>query len=234
MKRHPARSVRKLLASSGAMIVALALATTFAMPATSASANLAQTPVSQDSTPPGHLQDLAVSSRVAEPSVVRDSSQVVRVYRPTGPGTTAVGGWAAPIDRPINSPWGPRPVICTAGVGCDSGFHRGDDFAAPCGTPIYAASAGTVSSITRGGLAGDEIVIQHAGNVSTAYSHMYDSGILVSMGQVVSAGQNIALVGSTGDSTGCHLYFEYRIGGLTVDPVPAMASHGIILRLGGS
>ena len=218
------------------MIVALALATTFAMPATSASANLAQTPAQQiqDSAPTGHLQDLTVSRGVAEPPVVRDSSEVVRVYRATGPGTTSTGGWAAPINRPINSPWGPRAVICTPGVGCDSGFHRGDDFAAPCGTPIYAASAGTVSSITRGGLAGDEIVIQHAGGVSTAYSHMYDSGILVSMGQVVSAGQNIALVGSTGDSTGCHLYFEYRIGGLPVDPVPAMASHGIILRLGGS
>jgi murein DD-endopeptidase MepM/ murein hydrolase activator NlpD len=215
--------------------VALALASTVAIPATSASGNsVSGNSVSGSALPAPrteHLQRLAVSAGVAEPPVVRDSSQVVRVYRQAGPGATSAGGWAAPINRPINSPWGPRTVICTNGVGCDSGFHRGDDFAASCGTPIYSVSAGTVTAITRGGLAGDEIVISHAGNVSTAYSHMFDNGILVSVGQVVSAGQNIGLVGSSGDSTGCHLYFEYRIGGLPVDPVPAMASHGILLRV---
>jgi murein DD-endopeptidase MepM/ murein hydrolase activator NlpD len=226
--RRSGRPIRKLFASAGAMMVAVALAATVAIPATSASGNMAQGVAR-----PAHLQGLVVSAGIAGSAVVRDSSTVVRVYRQAGPGTASTGGWTAPIDRPINSPWGPRAVICTGGVGCDSGFHRGDDFAASCGTPFYAVTAGMVTAITRGGLAGDQIVISHAGGVSTAYSHMFDSGILVSVGQTVSAGQNIGLVGSSGDSTGCHLYFEYRIGGLPVDPVPAMASHGVALRLGG-
>ncbi len=219
------RPVRKLLASAAAMLVALGLAATVAIPATSASGNSVV-----GGARPGHLQQLAVSADVAEQLVVRDSFQVARVYRKAAPAITSSGGWTVPIDRPINSPWGPRATICTSGVGCDSGFHRGDDFAASCGTPFYSVSAGTVTAITRGGLAGDQITVSHAGGISTAYSHMFDNGILVSIGQVVSAGQNIGLVGSSGDSTGCHLYFEYRIGGLAVDPVPAMASHGVVLR----
>ncbi|MET4782619.1 M23 family metallopeptidase [Glaciihabitans sp. UYNi722] len=224
-------SVRRLLASTGAMVVALGLAATMAIPAASASGGFAsngRAATYQTS----HTQRLAVGTSVSAPVVTRDGLQIVRVYRQAGNSIASVGGWAIPIDRPINSPWGPRAVICTGGVGCDTGFHRGDDFGAGCNTPFYAVSDGTVTNITRGGLAGDQITVTHAGGISTAYSHMFDSGILVSIGQPVSAGQNIGLVGSSGDSTGCHLYFEYRIGDLPVDPAPAMASHGIMLRVG--
>ncbi|MDQ1598081.1 MAG: hypothetical protein QOI70_1505 [Microbacteriaceae bacterium] len=212
------------------MVAALALAATVAIPvtATAASANLdspASTPVESAQ----HDQALTVSSAVHLGTVTRDSSTIARFFRAANPSAPAAGGWTAPIYRPITSPWGPRQVICTAGVGCDSGFHRGDDFGAPCGTPIYAVAAGVVTSITRYGLAGDEITITHGGGISTAYSHMFDSGILVTQGEAVTAGQNIALAGSSGDSTGCHLYFEYRVNGVTVNPQPAMAAHGVIL-----
>jgi murein DD-endopeptidase MepM/ murein hydrolase activator NlpD len=228
---HPVRrpSIRKLIASAGAMLAVIGLAATMAIPGTSASAT--QTAQSAPTTAVS-AQTMKVNSSALDEPVSWDNTQVtiaVPGQRQPGPGTSTVGGWANPIYRPITSPWGPRPVICTAGVGCDSGFHRGDDFGAPCNTPFYAVTAGVVTSITHAGLAGDEIVITHAGGISTAYSHMYDSGILVSQGEQVSAGQNIGLTGSTGDSTGCHLYFEYRVNGLTVNPQPAMAAHGIIL-----
>lgn len=222
------RKIRKTLASVGATFVAIALAASVGIPITEASANEfsahAQL-VSLDT----QSQNLTVSEQVAAATAIRDGSTVSKSGRQAGPSSASSGGWSVPIHATMNSGWGPRDVICTAGVGCDSGYHRGDDFAAHCGTPIYAVSAGVVTEVTRGGLAGDEIVIRHAGNVSTAYSHMYDSGILVSLGDEVSAGQNIAQVGSSGDSTGCHLYLEYRVNGTTVDPQPALAAHGIVI-----
>ncbi len=175
-------------------------------------------------------QGLSVGKQVVSVTVARDKFAVGHLYKEGGPGIGSLGGWAKPTSAAITSPWGPRGVICTAGAGCDSGFHHGDDFAAACGTPFYAASGGTVSSITYGGLAGDEIVISYgSGGISTAYSHMFDNGIFVQVGQPVLAGQNIGAMGSSGDSTGCHLYFEYRIDNVTVDPVPAMQGHGITL-----
>lgn len=212
------------------MAAALALAATVAIPvtATAASASLGSPAASAlDSTQ--HDQAMTVSSKVTLGTISRDSSTIARFFRTANPSAPTTGGWTAPIVRPITSPWGPRQVICTAGVGCDTGFHRGDDFGAACGTPIYAVAAGVVTAITRYGLAGDEIVISHGGGISTAYSHMFDSGILVTQGETITAGQNIALVGSSGDSTGCHLYFEYRVNGVTVNPQPAMAAHGVIL-----
>ncbi len=223
-----ARRLRKALASAAAGVVVLALTAMMAIP--TATASVASPSASTALTyPAGHAQGMSVSERAKVAAITRDGSTVVRAYRTAGAGVGDVGGWADPIRRPVNSPWGPRNVICTSGVGCDAGFHRGDDFAASCGTPFYAASAGVVTSVTYGGLAGDEIVIAHAGGISTAYSHMFDNGILVAKGQPVVAGQNIGRVGSSGDSTGCHLYFEYRIGRNTVDPQPAMAAHGIVL-----
>lgn len=175
-------------------------------------------------------QELFVNTRAATTAVTRDKFSIGHLYKQGGPGIGSTAGWAKPSSAAITSPWGPREVVCTSGSGCDSGFHHGDDFAAACGTPFYAASGGTVASITYGGLAGDQIVINYgSGGISTAYSHMFDNGIFVQVGQPVVAGQNIGAMGSSGDSTGCHLYFEYRIDNVTVDPVPAMQGHGITL-----
>ncbi len=229
--RHAVPFLRRILVASLATLVALGVASSLVLPAASATGAAGEAQ-SQAIVHAGHVQSVAVSRDATVASVVRDGILIGRAYPQGGPGIGSVDGWANPIARPIVSGWGPRQVICTAGVGCDSGFHRGDDFAAPCGTPFYAASGGTVSAVTYGGLAGDEIVISYGQGISTAYSHMFDSGVLVAEGEKVVAGQNIGQVGSSGDSTGCHLYFEYRIDGLTVDPVPAMASHGIALGAG--
>jgi murein DD-endopeptidase MepM/ murein hydrolase activator NlpD len=227
LRSKPKTPLRRLLAAAVATIVSLGLASALALPAASATGAAGE--IQAQAIAHGPTQSVSVARNASMASVVRDKIVIGKAYPQGGPGIGSVDGWAKPIDRPIVSPWGPRQVICTSGVGCDSGFHRGDDFAAPCGTPFYAASGGTVTSVTYAGLAGDEIVITYGQGISTAYSHMFDSGVLVAVGEKVVAGQNIGQVGSSGDSTGCHLYFEYRIQGLTVDPVPAMASHGIQL-----
>ncbi|HHT85176.1 MAG TPA: peptidoglycan DD-metalloendopeptidase family protein [Firmicutes bacterium] len=95
-------------------------------------------------------------------------------------------------------------------------FHAGIDIAVDSGVPIKAAEDGTVIVATRDSGYGYYVVIDHGGGISTLYAHC--SKLLVNKGDVVTRGQTIALVGSTGMSTGPHLHFEVRVNGATDDP----------------
>ncbi|GAA4160901.1 hypothetical protein GCM10022286_17680 [Gryllotalpicola daejeonensis] len=131
-------------------------------------------------------------------------------------------GWAVPVYGPIASPFGPRPAPC---AGCTT-WHEGDDIAAAFNTPIHAAHAGTVVFAGWNGGYGNFILIDDGDGISTAYGHNINGGIVVSVGQHVTAGQVIGHVGSTGHSTGPHLHFEVRRNGVQINPVPWMAQHG--------
>jgi murein DD-endopeptidase MepM/ murein hydrolase activator NlpD len=107
-------------------------------------------------------------------------------------------------------------------------FHYGIDLAAPFGSPIYAAGDGVVIEAGPASGFGQWVVIQHANGDLSVYGHM--SKFLVHKGERVQAGQLIALVGSEGESTGNHLHFEVRVGGLNgdrVDPVAWLAARGV-------
>ena len=132
-------------------------------------------------------------------------------------------GWARPASGHVTSPFGSR-VPPTGGV---NPFHGGTDIGAGCNAPIYAAHTGEVIYAGYFGTYGNFILIQHDGNVRTGYAHIVSGGILVGYGQTVSVGQQIARVGSTGASTGCHLHFEVRIGNSQVDAQPFMRARGI-------
>jgi len=106
-------------------------------------------------------------------------------------------------------------------------LHAGADFGAACGTPIYSVSAGRVSYAGPSSGYGNLIVVDHGGGVSSAYAHMERNGIYVSVGQQVAAGQNIAGVGTSGGSTGCHLHLEVRQGNVATDPMVFLASKGV-------
>ena len=94
--------------------------------------------------------------------------------------------------------------------------HKGMDFAAPAGTPIYAAASGTVTSASYSGNAGNMIVINHGNGLQTYYMHC--NSMYVRAGQTVSKGQNIGAVGSTGNSSGPHLHFQVMQNGTPVNP----------------
>lgn len=96
-------------------------------------------------------------------------------------------------------------------------LHAGIDIAAPTGTPIKAAATGQVISAGWSGGYGNLVLIAHGGGIVTAYGHQ--SQIATSSGQVVSRGQLIGYVGSTGHSTGPHLHFEVRVNGSPTDPL---------------
>ena len=102
----------------------------------------------------------------------------------------------------------------------DNSFHKGTDMAAPEGTPYYAADSGTVMYATNGGGynggAGNWVVISHGNGIVTKYMHSLET--FVNPGDYVERGQNIGLVGNTGNSFGAHLHFQVEVDGVAVNP----------------
>ncbi|SFI64085.1 murein hydrolase activator EnvC family protein [Thermoflavimicrobium dichotomicum] len=96
--------------------------------------------------------------------------------------------------------------------------HKGIDIPRPVGTPIYAAASGTVVKAGPSSGFGYLIIVDHGNGLATWYGHMYASGVYVSPGQKVRAGQTIGAVGNNGQSTGPHLHFEVRKNNTPVNP----------------
>lgn len=107
-------------------------------------------------------------------------------------------------------------------------MHRGLDFAAPRGTPIYAAGDGTVTAAGRNGGFGNYVRIRHNARYSTAYAHM--TRIATRKGRRVKQGQVIGYVGSTGSSTGPHLHYEILTDGRQVNPLKVKMPSGRRLK----
>lgn len=94
--------------------------------------------------------------------------------------------------------------------------HKGIDIGAKTGTPIYAVLDGTVVYSGVQGAYGNVIVLEHPDFVMTVYAHNEKN--IVSLNEVVTKGQQIATVGATGNASGAHLHFEYRIKGKAINP----------------
>lgn len=106
--------------------------------------------------------------------------------------------------------------------------HSGQDFAVSIGTDVHAVHGGTVVTAGWGGAYGNNIVIRHADNTYSQYGHL--SKIQVRVGEHVNTGEQIALSGNTGNSTGPHLHFEIRktpYYGSSVSPLPFLRAEGV-------
>jgi murein DD-endopeptidase MepM/ murein hydrolase activator NlpD len=121
--------------------------------------------------------------------------------------------WPLPGDGRTFSGFGPRKPPCPGATS----FHNGVDIGGEYGATIVAVLAGTVTIATYNSSAGNYVGIDHGNGVSTRYCHA--SKLLVKPGEYVLQGQPIALVGSTGVSTGPHLHFAVLINGQYVDPM---------------
>lgn len=119
----------------------------------------------------------------------------------------------------LTQPFGPSPYAFEPAYGGYPHFHTGVDLSAPQDTPVVAAYAGVVALVGFDALGyGNYVVIAHGGSLTTLYGHL--DKVLVGPGQSVSAGYPIGLEGSTGNSTGPHVHFEFRVGGVPQDPLP--------------
>lgn len=142
-------------------------------------------------------------------------------------GEVSMSGWAAPATGPITSGYGPRNS--PGGIG--STYHRGIDLGAGgCNGPIWAANKGQVVVAGPSSGYGNLIEIDHGNGIHTRYGHMYNDGVLVKVGDQITAGQQIAKVGSNGNSTGCHLHFEVLMNGQQVDPKAFLDQVGVIIK----
>ena len=106
-------------------------------------------------------------------------------------------------------------------------MHAGVDIPGPIGTPIYATADGVVAHAGRQGGYGNMVELSHGKGIATRYGHL--SKILVADNTRVTRGQLIALMGSTGRSTGSHLHYEVRIDGHAVNPIPFLTTADYLL-----
>ena len=133
----------------------------------------------------------------------------------TAPQAGPPGTWLRPIAGPITSGFGQR----------GGSLHAGIDFGAPIGTPVYAASSGSVIAAGAASGFGQWVKLRHLGNITTVYGHI--SRWTVTVGEAVQAGQLIAYSGNEGRSTGPHLHFEVRVDGIAVDPITFYTARGV-------
>jgi murein DD-endopeptidase MepM/ murein hydrolase activator NlpD len=111
-----------------------------------------------------------------------------------------------------------------------SKMHKGVDFAAPIGTPIFAAGSGSIEEIGRKGGYGNYVKIRHSNGYSTAYGHASSFAKNLKKGSQVKQGDIIAYVGSTGAATGPHLHFEVLVNNQQVNPMKVKLDPGVKLN----
>jgi murein DD-endopeptidase MepM/ murein hydrolase activator NlpD len=166
----------------------------------------------------GPLTPLSFSTRGQEPTAdtlranrLLDQMDRLNLYR--------IAAQKAPFANPVKdsfrftSKFGPRRDPKTGG----RRMHKGVDFAAPNGTPLYATADGVVTHAGWSSGYGRLVKIQHEFGIETRYAHQ--SKIRVKVGQRVSRGQRIGDMGASGRVTGVHLHYEVRVGGKAVNPM---------------
>jgi murein DD-endopeptidase MepM/ murein hydrolase activator NlpD len=193
-------------AAIGSALFGLLLGTGYVLPA------YAQDPTVPSSRP--SLQTVTVSALADHPDSGHDDYAVTV---------------SAPLRWPVNPAsriadgFGPRVAPC---AGCSS-YHEGVDFDAGYSTPVHAIAAGVVTETNNPGYSalGIHVQIQHlidGKSVTSVYGHMQRGSMHLKVGDVVSVGQVIGLVGNTGASTGAHLHFEIHLGSRPVNPLAWM------------
>lgn len=159
-------------------------------------------------------QTFAAPAAVLEAPVARDAF---------GISTYSVVQWPVPADTPISSGFGFRECD-----GCATD-HKGTDFNPGSGYPIQVIADGVVTAAGWDSTGyGYMVTVQHVIDgqvVSSLYAHMLEGSVAVTLGQTVTRGTVLGLVGSTGESTGAHLHLGILVDNAFVDPMPWMLAH---------
>jgi murein DD-endopeptidase MepM/ murein hydrolase activator NlpD len=132
-------------------------------------------------------------------------------------GVTEAGlGFLQPLQRPSTGPI--TGVYGSARLfdGQERSWHKGLDYAAPIGTPIYAPASGVVRLAKNTFMNGNLILLDHGGGLNSMFAHLNKIGVQV--GQVVQQGEQLGEVGNTGRSSGPHLHWGLYVGATPIDP----------------
>jgi murein DD-endopeptidase MepM/ murein hydrolase activator NlpD len=151
-----------------------------------------------------------------DPELLRQERErlaaVLGVYRPE---KLWSGLFQAPVEEPrITSPFGSRRSY---NGGPATSYHEGTDFGGREGIAVYAPASGVVVLAEELTVRGNAVIVDHGLDVFSGYWHL--SGVAVAVGQPVVPGSLLGYMGSTGLSTGAHLHWELRVGGVPVDPM---------------
>ncbi|MDR2378495.1 MAG: peptidoglycan DD-metalloendopeptidase family protein, partial [Bifidobacteriaceae bacterium] len=171
----------------------------------------------------GALQLIAADGAV----VWSSAEQGYQLRGGDSPYPVSADGWTQPGAGPVSSGYGMRlhPIYGVVKL------HAGVDMTGSRGKPIYSAHDGRVTRVYQDSGGNWTLEIDHGGGVATRYLHMDGlGGILVQEGDDVVAGEQVALTGNSGQSTGPHLHFEVSIDGQTTDPVAFLKDHGVTIR----
>lgn len=163
------------------------------------------------------LKEDEAAMQEVEDQLLDEADQLTSVIKNLEVSETYVGGvmmWPVPGNTTITSDFGMRihPITKVETM------HTGVDISAPMNSSVVAAQSGTVIYANWYGGYGKVVILDHGGGYTTLYAH--NNNLLVTVGQTVIKGDQIAKSGSTGFSTGPHVHFEVRIDGEYVDPIP--------------
>jgi murein DD-endopeptidase MepM/ murein hydrolase activator NlpD len=188
-----------------------------------ATTDTAEKPAAKSSTKSSSAESSSSSSAKSSETAESPQASESKAAATTQAAQSSAGGFSSPV-----SGAGVGTAYKVAGSMWSSGYHTGVDFVVPTGTSLKAVGAGTVVSAGWAGAYGNQVVIQLADGHYAQYAHL--SSLSVSSGQSVTAGQQVGLSGSTGNSTGPHLHFEIRTTpdyGSDVDPVAYLRAKGV-------
>jgi murein DD-endopeptidase MepM/ murein hydrolase activator NlpD len=164
-------------------------------------------------------ENLKVDSRHVTPSkknlerIKREKEEVRRIYSSSGDTRRWFGSFKRPLASATTSPYGTQRLF----NGQHGSYHRGTDFRASAGTPIYASNSGIVRLAKNLFYSGNIVIVDHGVNIFTLYAHL--SEIQVKNGQQIARGQQIGLSGASGRVSGPHLHWAVKVNGVYVDPL---------------
>jgi len=160
------------------------------------------------------VEETYINDEMVDREILKEEVVMEAVAKIVKRGTIVPPSYIKPLSGGRKSSgFGPRKAP-TKGA---STYHKGQDWATPVGTPIYASSGGTVAKAGWGSGYGYVVYINHPDGRQTRYAHL--SKVLVKAGETVKQGEKIALSGNTGISSGPHLHFEMLIDGKQVNPL---------------
>jgi len=149
-----------------------------------------------------------------DPGVSADEAKrLAEVFAVVTPTQFWQGAFIRPYPGQVTSPFG----MWRTYNGGQHSYHSGIDLSGAEGAPVVAANSGRVVLAAPLQVHGNTVVLDHGWGVCSAYYHL--SQILVSEGQQVAQGDSVGLLGNTGLSTGAHVHWDMRVGGVPVDPV---------------